>query len=266
MTGSAAAEAGSFIEQLLGKIQAESQERLTFLQDTYHACPGRCNDGRLYAVYKGKRISAPCWFMKDTCPYGELMVQQMRDIFAQAMVSSSMPEIHKLTFSSPQPTEALIAVRSWKFLTRPILLLLGPKGVGKSYAAAQAFARWIDSRTPSYLWKSPQLWREMAEDASRALCWMHIYRLVNERDAVDEAAKAPFLVLDDIASEDATPQAKSRVNYVISERYDNLRPTVLTGNLGIKEFIARYGERIMDRISQSGQIANCTGENLREKA
>ena len=32
-----------------------------------------------------------------------------------------------------------------------------------------------------------------------------------------------------------------------------------------KEFVARYGERIMDRIAHFGTIANCTGENLREK-
>ena len=203
--------------------------------------------------------------MYELCSYGLFQRQRMKDTFYDVLSSSTIPTIHKNSLARPQQTEAFKNALSWDFKHRPILLLLGAKGIGKSFAAAHAFLRWVDDRTPSDLWKSPAHWRAMAEDAARALCWMHIYKLVNEKDSVDIASKAPFLVLDDLASEDATPQAKSRVNYVISERYDSLKPTVLTGNLGVKDFVARYGERIMDRILQNGEIANCTGENLREK-
>ena len=203
--------------------------------------------------------------MTRDCHYGNLQREALRDFFLSTLVETAIPAIHKQAIFNPVPTDALASAQAWNFKYKPILLLLGAKGIGKSYAAARAFVKWLDSKTPPDLWKRPQDWKAMANDATNALCWMHIYKLVNDRDAVETAAKAPFLVLDDLASEDATPQAKSRVNYVISERYDAMKPTVLTGNLGVKEFIARYGERIMDRIAQNGFVANCTGENLRER-
>lgn len=253
------------IDAIIRKISDEAAECTALLREAYKECPGECFDGLLHGVTDaGKEFSRPCWFMASDCPYGKRQRRQLRDFFYNSLSSTAIPAIHRNALFDVRQTEALTAAQTWRWQQKPILLLLGAKGIGKSYAAARGYLRWVMLNCPRDLWQTSSRWQEFADDASRALCWMHIYKLVNERDAAETAARAPFLVLDDLASEDATPAAKARVNYVISERYDNLKPTVITGNLNVKEFVARYGERIFDRVSHYGTIASCTGENLRE--
>ena len=265
-SGTDSTEPNDYIARMIAGIREKSELRMRIMQEVHLHCPGPCEDGRLHCTLPtGEHASTACWFMAPDCAYGIAKRRELREHFVEVLTQTAIPAIHKLALATPKPTEALVNANVWDFKHRPILLLLGPKGVGKSYAAACAFVRWFEAKTPADLWRHPERWNDMARDAERALCWMHIYKLVNDRDSTEAAAKAPFLVLDDLASEDATPGAKARVNYIISERYDALKPTVLTGNLGVKEFVARYGERIMDRIAHFGTIANCTGENLREK-
>lgn len=255
----------TYLDAIIQKIQREAETRQRLFADRFTECPGECWDGRLRTTDEtGREFSCACWLMAADCPYGKRQRRQLRDFFYNSLTASAIPAIHRNALFETKQTEALTAAHSWHWQHKPILLLLGAKGIGKSYAAARAYLRWVLQNSPKDLWQTSNRWQEFADDAASALCWMHIYKLVNDRDSAETAARAPFLVLDDLASEDATPGGKARVNYVISERYDNLKPTVITGNLSVKDFVERYGERIFDRISHYGTIANCTGENLRE--
>lgn len=177
----------------------------------------------------------------------------------------SIPKIHRKGLDNPLPSLASRAVNQWNWRTKPILLFLGERGVGKSFAAALAYVRWCRDGISADTWMYPNTFVRIAEQCARELKWIHIYKLTYDREMVDTAEKSVFLVLDDVASEEATPQSKARMNYIISERYDAQAPTVLTGNLSVQAFAERYGDRIYDRIAQSGMIVDCTGDSFRAK-
>lgn len=75
----------------------------------------------------------------------------------------------------------------------------------------------------------------------------------------------PFVVIDDLGTEDATSKAKSLVNYIISHRYDEQLPTVITTNLSTVDITTRYGERLLDRIMHFGQIIRCDDCDMRQE-
>lgn len=71
------------------------------------------------------------------------------------------------------------------------------------------------------------------------------------QDMVDAMAKAEVLVLDDLGAErsrGADDWATSQLDVLLDARFNNLRPTWYTTNLGPKDFLARYGPRIYSRL------------------
>ena len=206
----------TYLDAIIQKIQREAETRQRLFADRFTECPGECWDGRLRTTDEtGREFSCACWLMAADCPYGKRQRRQLRDFFYNSLTASAIPAIHRNALFETRQTEALTAAHSWHWQSKPILLLLGAKGIGKSYAAARAYLRWVLQNSPKDLWQTSNRWQEFAKDAAEAL-------------------------------------------------YDNLKPTVITGNLSVKDFVERYGERIFDRISHYGTIANCTGENLRE--
>lgn len=201
--------------------------------------------------------------MHSDCEYGLYMRRKRMDMVFADLCRSSIPRIHALRIAHCQRTPALDAVRYWDWKQKPFLALLGEKGVGKSFAASYAYLRYVLSLCRSDDWKNPGTWKELSDLAVSSLCWMHIFKIVNDREAVEQAVNSRFLIIDDLATEDATSQAKSRVNYIISSKYDQQRPMIITGNMSISDFNERYGERIYERIMQCGQIEVCEGKNLR---
>jgi len=84
---------------------------------------------------------------------------------------------------------------------------------------------------------------------------------------VGAAATVPFLLIDDMgdmaASKAISDDLRRNVYDVISERYNELRPTLITTNLSIDQFRATFGERISDRILHLYHWQVVGGTNLR---
>jgi DNA replication protein DnaC len=67
--------------------------------------------------------------------------------------------------------------------------------------------------------------------------------------ALESAKLAPFVVIDDVGTRDATDGFRGDLHRVINHRVSNEMPTVYTSNLPIKELPAVFGEeRLADRI------------------
>lgn len=253
------------IAEIIAIMQQEQEKRDKLVFSTFEKCPGACADGLLHVKdAEGQRFSRSCHFKNAACAYGIAQKKRMKDFFYAAFAESQMPEIHREALYNVIQTPVIQAIKAWNCEEKSIMILLGGKGVGKSFAAARAFVDFIGRRTPPDLWNRPYDWARFAEDACGVLEWCHIYALSNDRDELDRAVKATFLVLDDLSTEDATPAAVSRINYLINARYEKKRPTVITGNAGLEDFIARYGDRVFDRLKQSAYIVTCKGENLRD--
>ena len=163
-------------------------------------------------------------------------------------------------------TPALTEVRG----ANDLLVLAGSAGTGKTIAAVA----WIHAHVAA-----PALWHDIGE-RDRNPCvrfkghvptWISASQLARvshyDQAAVDRIAKAPRLVVDDLFSEyvDAKGFFSSLLDEIIDARYSGLRPTIITTNLDAAGFVARYGQRIADRVRESGRFFNCGNVSLRRR-
>ena len=74
----------------------------------------------------------------------------------------------------------------------------------------------------------------------------------------------PLLVLDDMGGEN-TDQGwvLSKVDSIITERYNKMLPIIVTTNLSKEELVGTYSGRIMDRLRNTSQILVFAGNSQR---
>jgi DNA replication protein DnaC len=86
-----------------------------------------------------------------------------------------------------------------------------------------------------------------------------------DRALVSRVLKAPALVLDDMGTEYLDPKGfvLSLLDELMDYRYRSLLPLVLTTNLDIESFKARYGARLVDRIRGAGRFVRIGGASMR---
>lgn len=132
------------------------------------------------------------------------------------------------------PSAALDAARDFVGSERWVLVLAGARGTGKSVAAC-----WW-AVVHSARWCCPQ---QLVDWRSRELLG---------GIALDKLSLAHHLVIDDMGTENLSPENTSRLSAVINERYQQNAPTVITTNLKASEFRERYRHRISDRIKERG--------------
>jgi DNA replication protein DnaC len=75
------------------------------------------------------------------------------------------------------------------------------------------------------------------------------------------------IVIDDLGTEyqDAKGNFMAILDEVIDVRYDHSAPTIITTNLDATAFKERYGERIADRIRESGRFVSLSAASMRGK-
>jgi DNA replication protein DnaC len=86
-------------------------------------------------------------------------------------------------------------------------------------------------------------------------------------EIIEAATSVPFLLLDDKGALNATKAVsddlRRNVYDVISERYNELLPTLITTNLSSAQFRAAFGDRIADRVQHLYHWQAVGGANLR---
>ena len=77
---------------------------------------------------------------------------------------------------------------------------------------------------------------------------------------------ASMLMLDDLGTEtDKTDGwVITKLDAIISERYNRMLPVIITTNLTSEAMKGKYAERIIDRLKQTSLVLNFTGKSLRE--
>ena len=159
-----------------------------------------------------------------------------------------IPERYRfLQTTDPIATEAIEAVRDYSGL----LVLSGQAGCGKTAAAC-----WWLYRQP------PGKGRGVFITAS-AMAQVSQF----DAEANGRLRRAPRLVIDDLGMEysDTKGYFSSLFDSLVNERYANCLPMVMTTNLGVDAFRARYGERIADRIREDGRFVSCANASLRKR-
>ena len=78
--------------------------------------------------------------------------------------------------------------------------------------------------------------------------------------------KTSILVIDDLGAEYTEGWVLTKVDAIISERYNNMLPIIVTTNLSANELKATYAERVIDRIRSTMLTVSFSGQSLRSRA
>lgn len=163
-----------------------------------------------------------------------------------------------------RPTEAVGAIQGWFDRGKPLALLYGESGSGKTVAACIPFLqlrrtlRWGDGQADDWDSVAGAFWS--AVDLARAPLYG------KEADALHaHLERVTLLVIDDLGVEPSTEGWHSMLTDLVGQREARERTrTILTTNLSCRRqrsspdapspFEARYGGRIARRIRESGAI------------
>lgn len=119
------------------------------------------------------------------------------------------------------------------------LFLRGPYGTGKTHLAAAIANHLAQSGRMVLFIMVPDLL-----DHLRAT--FHPANPVRYDKRFDEIRNAPFLVLDDLGTESATPWAREKLNQLFNRRYHARLPTVITSSASLEEIDERLRRRLED--------------------
>lgn len=141
-----------------------------------------------------------------------------------------------------QDTEALGVVKRWLATPdRHWLALCGVPGAGKSVAATWAVREAIRSGGTAAFRRTAEIAKLSGFEAGAA--------------EMEHLKRVHLLALDDFGSELLTDYARAQLFELLDARHEAYGRTILTSNLawqGAGQMAERLGERLVDRIAQSG--------------
>ncbi len=135
------------------------------------------------------------------------------------------------------------------------LMVTGPVGRGKTTWLTAAFNDWLQKRVRRYKeggpgHRNPPIWvteAAMFANAERSGASNYSGRAVY----MDRLVSTPLLMLDDLAGSRKKPTEwqASAIRHLVAQRHANLRPTLMTTNLGTwEELEDHYGDHIVSRM------------------
>lgn len=192
---------------------------------------------------------------------------------AEAEVRRAKAEIPRRVWpvlDAPRSTTAYEAALAFaKGGAETLLVLAGGVGCGKTVAACAALDRFLAPDPSRVSWdegfaplgaKKPTGSVVKAIELARAGTF--------DREFWDRLAAAGFLVIDDLGTEplDEKGWVVANVRALIDKRYDDERKTILTTNLNLDQFKARYcadGGRLLERLRERGGFLELADASLR---
>jgi DNA replication protein DnaC len=154
-------------------------------------------------------------------------------------------------------THSLATVQAWldRYQGRrpgahvPMVVLYGPKGVGKTVAGS-----WLIAEEGGLYVSALQLCKRLISGHWRDTDW------------AIEVLGSRAVVLDDVGTEPRGEDAVAALYEFVNRRQALGRGlTLITTNLTRAEFAERYGERTVDKIMHSGRFVEAKGNDLRSK-
>lgn len=138
-------------------------------------------------------------------------------------------------------------------------VLLGGLGVGKTHLAIGCVQYVMSSgHTAMYM--------TAFEMVSRLRDTMRKDSEIGGSKLLDALGAVELLVIDEIGVQAPTDDAKMHVANVLDRRYMNGLPSMLLSNLCAEEFNAYLGDRIADRLCETGRFLELSGESYRSIA
>jgi DNA replication protein DnaC len=128
------------------------------------------------------------------------------------------------------------------------LVLLGPPGVGKTYAGAAAILAWP---RPAWFLHADTIAQAAARDHHELL------------EIVERAQRVSLLLLDDLGRLKVDGLAETVVEEILSRRHAELMASIITSNWTPDVMSARLSARLLDRLAEWGTVAVVPGASRR---
>lgn len=126
------------------------------------------------------------------------------------------------------------------------ILIVGPNGVGKSYAAAILAMSW------GARWKAAQQILIDVRDTYGN----------SEKEYLDDITAAPALIVDDLCAAQKTDTSTSTLLYVLNRRMENGRPTVVTMDRSLSD-LHQSGDTSMASRLGAFRVVTLKGKDRR---
>lgn len=186
------------------------------------------------------------------------------------------------TFTARQGTaRALAAAREIGASSRPGLVLCGPPGTGKTHLAAAMVA----DRIERWLADWPEAVRLIVDPERGEMAYTRpdqrirlvsvpgfldrlrlLIRFADAADPLPELIAADLVVLDDLGREKVTDWASERLYVLVNERYNALRPTVVTSNYSPQELVERGYDAVVSRLVEGVGAVLISATDYRSEA
>lgn len=248
-------------------MQADMDKKLAEIV----SCPDPCVDGNVIVKLgtSGEEcveLRVRCPLIGPDCTYGAKLQKQVDKRLAGLMISTiSVPRRHITRFERYHATTATKEVTRWGM--RGFFVLSGKTGCGKSFGAAWFVDRFFRSKIGDPYQLTAWEWHARAERAAYAITWSDAQGIVEDKTIAANAKSCSFLVIDDLGKECGLQSAQAIMRNVISKRYDNELPTIITTELTLSDIDARYGraiaERIVGEVADGGKFITCGDESIR---
>lgn len=133
------------------------------------------------------------------------------------------------------------------------LVIAGPVGTGKTWAALAAVRPAIEAGSSVVFWPVVEL--------------LDALRPGGRDDTLETAMRCDVLVLDDVGAERATDWAAERMYAIVNRRWMDGRPIVATTNHASSDALVEHiGERMRSRLVGSGAVVvRLTGADRRRE-
>ena len=136
------------------------------------------------------------------------------------------------------------------------LALLGPVGTLKTSLAVAALQEGLKAGVSGMFLTMPSLLDTLftLKDTNREE-WARFE---------DRLRNVGILLLDDLGAEHSEGWVHTKIDAIVSERYNRMKPIIITSNLTSERLAKTYAARIFDRIRHTSEVVRFAGESLRK--
>lgn len=141
--------------------------------------------------------------------------------------------------------------------TSPGIIMLGKPGTGKNHLAIGIVKEFIEEKGLIALMTTAIKIVRSIKDT-----WQSHN---SEGYAISAFTKPDLLVVDEIGVQFGSETEKLYLSEIVNDRYEQLKPTILLGNVTLKEVSKNLGERVIERFKEGGKILIFDWESWRGK-
>jgi len=153
---------------------------------------------------------------------------------AKAWAATVPPLYHRASLDMLAPEQHPDELRAYLDSAARNLMLAGPVGTGKSFAAWAIAHEFIARDYRAAVWSTPRLMVDMRPEGAPG--------------AFREVCTVPLLVLDDLGAARPTDWAVEQMFSIADERTNYQRFTIITTNQPYENLVALWGQPTMDRF------------------